>query len=74
MASSLERLAQRSCEVSERWTPDAYVFAVLATLVIAALAMIGGASPIAAATAFGSGYWSLIPFTMHYPSMVQRRG
>jgi short-chain fatty acids transporter len=70
MASSLERLAQRSCEVSERWTPDAYVFAALATVVIAALAMMGGASPVAAATAFGSGYWSLIPFTMQMSFIV----
>ena len=70
MTSSLERLAQRSCELSERWTPDAYIFAALATVIIAVVAMLGGASPMATAAAFGSGYWSLIPFTMQMSFIV----
>ena len=62
--SWLTRLALRCCAWSERWFPDAYVFAALAVLLVAAAAMARGASPAAAANAFGDGFWSLIPFTM----------
>jgi short-chain fatty acids transporter len=60
----LTRLALRSCAWSERWFPDAYVFAALAVVLVALLAMASGASPGATANAFGDGFWSLIPFTM----------
>jgi len=60
----LTRLALQSCAWSERWFPDAYVFAALAVVVVALAAMACGAAPTAAANAFGDGFWSLIPFTM----------
>lgn len=62
--SWLTRLALRSCAWAERWFPDAYVFAALAVVVVALAAMACGATPTAAAIAFGDGFWSLIPFTM----------
>ncbi len=60
----LSRAALRSCAWAERWFPDAWVFAALAVIAVAAAALARGASPLAAATAFGDGFWSLIPFTM----------
>jgi len=60
----LTRVALRSCAWSERWFPDAYVFAALGVVIVAVLAMAFGASPMATANAFGEGFWSLIPFTM----------
>jgi short-chain fatty acids transporter len=56
--------ALRSCAWAERWFPDAYVFAALAIVVVAVIAVVAGASPAAAANAFGDGFWTLIPFTM----------
>jgi short-chain fatty acids transporter len=60
----LPRLGLRFTNWAERWFPDAYVFVVLALAVVAVAALINGASPVAVATSFGDGYWSLITFTM----------
>jgi len=62
--SWLTRLAQRTCAWSERWFPDAYVFAALAVVVVSVAALSVGASPTDTVSAFGDGFWSLIPFTM----------
>ena len=40
------------------------MFAALAVVLVALVAMAAGASPTATASAFGDGFWSLIPFTM----------
>src|SRR5690606_29869870 len=69
-ASWLERIAQRTCAWSERWIPDAYVFAAAAVVLVALAAMLLGASPVATASAFGDGFWSLIPFTMQMSFIV----
>jgi short-chain fatty acids transporter len=63
-SAALERFALKCCAWSERWVPDAYVFAALGVLVVAVVAMALGASPARTAQAFGDGFWSLIPFTM----------
>src|SRR4029453_15783273 len=68
--SWLERAALRSCAWSERWIPDAYVFAALAVIAVAAAALVLGASPAATAAAFGEGFWSLIPFTMQMSFII----
>ncbi|MDG6348717.1 TIGR00366 family protein [Luteimonas sp. 8-5] len=66
----LERLALRSAAFAERWFPDAWVFAVLGVLVVAACALGFGASPRDTVQAFGGGFWSLIPFTMQMAFVV----
>lgn len=66
----LERIALRCCAWSERWVPDAYVFAALAVVIVAVAAMVLGASPIQTAQAFGDGFWSLIPFTMQMSFII----
>ncbi|HZR37410.1 MAG TPA: TIGR00366 family protein [Nevskia sp.] len=60
----LSRAALRSCAWAERWFPDAWAFAALAVVAVALAAVARGAAPLAAAQAFGDGFWSLIPFTM----------
>ncbi len=62
--SALSRLATRCCAWSERWFPDAFAFATVAVAVVAVAAMSIGVAPIQVAQSFGSGFWSLIPFTM----------
>ena len=69
-ASWPERLALRSAVFAERWFPDAWVFAVIGVLVVAACALGFGATPAATAEAFGGGFWSLIPFTMQMAFVV----
>ena len=66
----LERIALRTCAWSERWIPDAYVFAATGVVLVAAAALILGATPVATAKAFGDGFWSLIPFTMQMTFII----
>jgi short-chain fatty acids transporter len=68
--TGLARLGLRFTNWAERWFPDAYVFVALAVAVVAAGALINGASAAAVATAFGDGFWSLIPFTMQAAMVV----
>lgn len=68
--SALARFALRSCDWSERWFPDAYVFAVLAVAIVALGALAIGAGPAAVAASFGDGFWSLIPFTMQMSFII----
>jgi short-chain fatty acids transporter len=68
--SMLDRIALHSCNWSQRWIPDAYVFAAVAVVVIAAAALMIGASATAVSDAFGAGFWSLIPFTMQMSFIV----
>ncbi|OWT67358.1 MULTISPECIES: short-chain fatty acid transporter [unclassified Achromobacter] len=60
----LERLAAGVTAWSEKWFPDAYIFAVIAVLVCALGAVAIGAPVQKVGIAFGDGFWSLIPFTM----------
>jgi short-chain fatty acids transporter len=64
------RAALRCATFAERWFPDAWVFAALAVLIVAAAALAFGATPPAAAQGFGKGFWSLIPFTMQMAFVV----
>jgi short-chain fatty acids transporter len=66
----LERIALRCCAWSERWIPDAYVFAALAVVIVTSAALLLGARPTATAQAFGDGFWSLIPFTMQMSFII----
>ncbi len=50
--------------------PDAYVFAALAVVIVAAAAMLLGATPLQTARAFGDGFWTLIPFTMQMSFII----
>ncbi|GAB3372730.1 TIGR00366 family protein [Lysobacter rhizosphaerae] len=66
----MARTALRCAAFAERWFPDAWVFAVLGVLIVAAAAIACGATPQATAQGFGKGYWSLIPFTMQMVFVV----
>ncbi|MEO7067500.1 MAG: TIGR00366 family protein [Rhodanobacter sp.] len=66
----MARAALRCAAWSERWFPDAWVFAALGVLVVTVAALGFGASPVATMNAFGNGFWSLIPFTMQMAFVV----
>ncbi len=62
---ALSRVALAFTAWAERWIPDAFVFALLATLVVFALGLgVAGATPVAMLDSWGKGFWELIPFTM----------
>lgn len=60
----LERLGVALADWSERWFPDAYVFALGAVVIVCIGALVLGRAPQQIAIDFGSAYWNLIPFTM----------
>jgi short-chain fatty acids transporter len=66
----LARIALRFAAWSERWFPDAFVFAAIAVVVVAVAAMLNGAPFHLVAKSFGDGFWSLIPFTMQQVMVV----
>ena len=67
----LERVALKFTDLSERWLPDAFIFALMATVVVVIAGLTaGGASPSGIAIAWGKGFWSLIPFTMQMALIV----
>lgn len=66
----MARTALRSAAWAERWFPDAWVFAALGVIVVAASALAFGATPATTVQAFGDGFWSLIPFTMQMAFVV----
>jgi short-chain fatty acids transporter len=66
----LESISLRCCAWSERWIPDAYVFAALGVIIVAIAALALGAPVTQTAKAFGDGFWSLIPFTMQMSFII----
>jgi short-chain fatty acids transporter len=66
----LARVAQRSAAWTERWFPDAYVFALGGVVLIALAAMVNGASPRTVASTFGDGFWDLTAFTLQMAMVV----
>jgi len=67
----LERVALKFTDLSERWLPDAFIFALMATVVVVIAGLTaGGGSPSGIAMAWGKGFWSLIPFTMQMALIV----
>jgi short-chain fatty acids transporter len=73
-AGRFERFAQRSNAFAERWMPDAFVFALAATLVVLIAALIVDPamreSPLKLVDAWGGGFWTLIPFTLQMSVML----
>lgn len=61
---ALARLAIAFTAWAEKWFPDAFVFVAIAVVIVALGALANGASPAAVSQSFGSGFWSLITFTM----------
>ena len=55
---------------TERWFPDAFIFTALAVIAVAMGALVIGAPPKSIAISFGTGFWSLITFTMQMAIIV----
>src|SRR3989475_10156778 len=64
-AGMFARIALALTDWTERWVPDAFVFALVATLivVVAGVAFTPAGLP-PGVDAWGKGFWELIPFTL----------
>ena len=60
----VERLSLRFVAWAKKWCPDAYVFVLAASVIVALAAIAHGGSPVAVSKAFVDGFWSIIPLTM----------
>lgn len=67
---TLSRWGAGLADWSERWFPDAFVFALLAVVVVFGGGLLVGAGPLEMAAAFGKGFWSLVPFTMQMAMVI----
>ena len=66
----LARIGAALADWSERWFPDAYVFAAIAVMVVCVAALFMGRTPMQVGADFGKSFWSLIPFTMQMSFVV----
>src|SRR6476661_1319505 len=66
----LARIAQRMAAWTEKWFPDAYIFALAGVIIIAVAALAIGASPQSIADSFGNGFWDLTAFTLQMAMVV----
>ena len=65
------RAALALTDWTERWLPDAFIFALLATVVVVVAALTATpSSPLQVVDAWGRGFWELIPFTLQMALII----
>ena len=65
------RAALRLTAWTERWIPDAFIFALLATILVVSAALAWTSSTAGQIVdAWGSGFWDLIPFTLQMALII----
>jgi short-chain fatty acids transporter len=67
----IARLAAALTAWTERWIPDAFVFALLATLIVVAAGVAATPATLPEVVdAWGRGFWELIPFTLQMSLII----
>jgi short-chain fatty acids transporter len=65
------RVALRFTAWAERWVPDAFVFALMATAVVFVAGLASAPhAPVALIESWGKGFWELVPFTMQMALII----
>ena len=65
------RAALRLTAWTERWIPDAFIFALIATVLVFLAALVWTpSSPFQVIDAWGNGFWDLIPFTLQMSLII----
>lgn len=68
---ALARAALRLTAWTERWVPDAFIFALLGTVIVVVAAVAWTASSLGQVVdAWGHGFWELIPFTLQMALII----
>jgi len=73
----LARVAARFTRTAERWLPDAFVFALLATALVVVAAVLSWSATLTpgqaltrVVTVWGEGFWDLVPFTLQMSMVI----
>ena len=66
----LARTAQSLARWTEKWFPDAYIFALAGVFIVAIAALANGSSPQVIVDSFGNGFWDLTAFTLQMAMVV----
>lgn len=70
-AGAIARMALALTAWTERWVPDAFVFALIGTLIVLAAALTATESSVTEVIdAWGGGFWELIPFTLQMALII----
>ncbi len=69
-ASGLARLGVALADWCERWFPDAFVFALIAVIVVFIAGLFAGSAVRDLVHYFGEGFWGRIPFTMQMAIII----
>jgi short-chain fatty acids transporter len=69
-AGRLESLGVALADWSQRWFPDAFVFALLALIIVFVAGILSGSRFWEVVDYFGQGFWSLIPFTVQMAMII----
>lgn len=68
--TGLQRMGLHLAAWTEKWFPDALVFALLGVVLTFILGLVIGESPAKLAVEGGKGFWSLVPFTMQMAMVI----
>lgn len=66
----IQRIALAFTDFAERWIPDAFVFALIATVIVFVAGLGIGTSPKDLVIAWGQGFWELLAFTMQMALII----
>src|SRR4051812_8517899 len=67
----LARIALAMTDWTERWVPDAFIFALIATVVVVVAGFAWTPSTLPQVIdAWGKGFWELIPFTLQMSLII----
>jgi short-chain fatty acids transporter len=66
----LQRIALAFTAFAERWLPDAFVFALAATVIVFVAGLAIGTAPLELVDAWGRGLWQLLGFTMQMSLVI----
>jgi short-chain fatty acids transporter len=70
-AGAVARAAIALTTWTEKWVPDAFIFALIGTLLVVTAAIgVTPASPLEVIDAWGRGFWELIPFTLQMSLII----
>ena len=69
-AGVFARLGMGLADWSQKWFPDAFVFALVGLIIVFVAGLFAGISAHDLVKYFGDGFWGLIPFTMQMAMIV----
>ncbi len=64
------RIGMRMADWSERWFPDAFIFALIGLVIVFIAGLFTGTASRDLVKDFGDGFWSLIPLTMQMALII----